>query len=169
MYGPYYGEIKQFSGDYAPRGWAFCNGQLLLINDYQNLYYVLGTQFGGDGITTFGLPDLRGRVPIHYSDEYRFATHGGQEQVTLSEAHLPVHTHVAWASSVATPNNTGPENAFWGSISSAFTWGAGPGDQVMHPDTIKPVGEEQPHENRIPYVAISYIICLVGEIIPDEG
>lgn len=164
MYLPFLGEIRQFAGDFVPRGWALCEGQLLSVELNDALFSLLKTQFGGDGETNFALPDLRGRIPLHTGgkDLYPVGSRGGQEEVTLTEAQLPVHTHIAYASSNATPNTTGPENAFWGSISSAFSWGAAPGDQLMNADSIKPAGEGHAHENRMPFVTVSYIIALEG-------
>lgn len=164
----YIGEIKQFSGDFVPRGWALCDGQLLPKDQHELLFDLIGTQFGGDGVNNFAVPDLRGRVPLHYSNTYPLASKGGQEEVTLTEAQLPSHSHVAYASSNSNPNTIGPENAYWGTLSSAFTWTAGPGDMIMHPDTIRMAGQGLAHENRIPFVAISYIISLEG-VYPQEG
>ena len=170
MYFPLVGEIRQFAGDFVPQGWALCEGQLLPVKDYEALFSLIRTQFGGDGQTTFALPDLRGRIPLHTGgkDLYPVGSHGGQEEVTLTEAQLPAHTHIAYASSNATPNTTGPENAYWGSLSSAFTWGSAPGDQIMHADTVKPAGAGHAHENRMPFVTVSYIIALQG-IFPNRS
>jgi microcystin-dependent protein len=165
---PFIGEIRQFAGDFAPLGWAFCNGQELPIKDNEGLYNLIGTQYGGDGVTDFGLPDLCGRVPLHFNDSYALGAKGGEEEVILTEAQLPSHTHIAHASSNSTPNATGPENAFWGTTSNNFTWIAAPGDKVMHPDSVQPAGQGHPHENRIPFVAVSYIIATTG-IYPMEG
>ncbi|MET0392918.1 MAG: tail fiber protein [Chitinophagaceae bacterium] len=162
------GEIKQFSGDYAPRGWAFCDGRLLPKAENDALFGLIGTRFGGDGHTTFALPDLCGRVPLGAIDKYPIGHKGGHEEVILTEQQLPVHTHIAHASGNSTPNNTGPENGFWGTSSSNFTWSLGPGNQVMHPDSVQPAGQGHPHENRIPFVTISYIIALEG-VFPVEG
>ncbi|MET0392920.1 MAG: tail fiber protein [Chitinophagaceae bacterium] len=168
MYIPFVGEIKQFSGDYAPKDWALCDGQLLSVEKNDVLYALIGNKFGGDGVTNFALPDLRGRVPIHASANYPFGSHGGQEQVTLNVAELPSHTHTAYASGNVIPNNVGPDHGYWGSIPSTFAWATGPGDQLMHPDSIKASGQGQPHENRVPYVAVSYIISLTG-IFPNRS
>jgi len=159
---PYVGEIRQFSGDYAPRDWAFCNGQLLPIKEHEALYVLIGTTFGGDGVTNFAVPDLQGRIPLHGTDSFPLGKPGGEEEVTLTEAQLPAHTHLAHASNNNTPNHAGPENAFWGSVNSSFGWATGPGDMPLHPDSIKPAGGGLPHENRMPFVTISYIISLAG-------
>lgn len=169
MYLPFIGEIRQFTGDFAPRGWALCDGQLLEQKKHNVLYALLGKRFGGDD-TRFAVPDLSGRIPLHSggSAAYPLASRGGQETVTLMEAQLPAHTHQAYASSNFTPDNTGPENGFWGTTREAFSWGPGPGDQVMHPDSVKAAGEGHAHENRIPFVAVSWIIALEG-IVPHRS
>ncbi|MFF2886632.1 phage tail protein [Paenibacillus sp. NPDC057967] len=161
----YVGEIRMFAGNYAPVGWALCNGQLLSISENEVLYVVLGTTFGGDGQTTFGVPDLRGRVPIHTSSAMPLGSLGGTETVTLMTQQLPVHTHIASATT-NTGNLASPENAVWASItnysddtSKVVSMGA---------NAITPSGGSQPHNNMMPTTAVSFIIALVG-IFPSEG
>lgn len=157
----YVGEIRQYAGNTAPEGWALCDGQLLSVKEHEVLFNLIGTRFGGDGTTHFAVPDLRSRVALHASNSYPLSAKGGQEEVTLTEAQLPAHGHVAYVSNNPAFNTVGPENAFWGR-NADNTWSPGPGDMPMHPDTIRQAGGGQPHENRMPFLAISYIISLEG-------
>src|SRR5207237_7087255 len=90
---PYVGEIHMFGGNFAPAGWMFCEGQLLPISEYETLFILIGTTYGGDGQSTFGLPDLRGRIPIHQGNGFTLAETGGSEQITLTVSQIPAHTH----------------------------------------------------------------------------
>ena len=155
------GEIRMFSGNYAPENWAMCNGQLLNISDNNVLFAVIGTTYGGDGKTTFALPDLRGRVPIHQSATYPMGQRAGTENVTLLVAELPVHTHEAQVQSAAgTTNNRA--NAFWaGTATNSFavaTTGLAP----MSPKAVTAAGGSQAHENMMPFNTISFIIATAG-------
>src|SRR6266849_1701528 len=96
---PYVGEIRMFAGNFAPAGWKFCEGQLLAISNYETLFQLIGTTYGGDGQTTFGLPDLRGRLPVHQGNGFNLAQSGGAEQVTLAISQIPAHTHTLLATS----------------------------------------------------------------------
>lgn len=160
----YLGEIRRVSFNFAPRGWALCNGQIMAIAQNQALFALLGTQYGGNGTTTFALPDLRGRAPIHTSANAWPGEVGGKEQVTLLTANLPAHSHLAQASS-STANATSPQGAYWAdSGQSAF------GTDVagsMSGVAVSPSGGTQPHENRSPYVVINYIIAISG-IFPSR-
>ncbi|MET0392923.1 MAG: tail fiber protein [Chitinophagaceae bacterium] len=162
---PFIAEIQPFAGNVPPLGWAFCDGQLLPVASNKALFSLLGNRFGGDGRINFALPDLRGRVPLAASDEYPQGTYGGQEEVALTEAHMPAHTHAAYAS---TTSGTRAENSFFGSLSTAISWGQGPGDLAMHPESIKTAGEGKAHENRMPFTAVSYIIALQGVYPPQN-
>lgn len=167
MYLPFVGEIRPFAGDFAPRGWAFCDGRLLPVANNTALFALLGNRYGGDGQTNFALPDLMGRVPLQASNAYPLGTKEGQEGVALTPQELPPHNHVAYASGDATSNSR-PENGFWGTLGSAFSYGLAPGDMALHPDSIATAGQGEAHENRIPFTAISYIIALQG-IYPPRG
>src|SRR5438309_4954850 len=113
---PYVGEIRMFAGNFAPAGWMFCEGQLLPISEYETLFQLIGTTYGGDGQSTFALPDLRGRVPIHQGSNgtstYNLAENGGVETVTLTTNQIPGHTHPAIATAVAATANTGATSLF---------------------------------------------------------
>lgn len=164
------GEIRMFGGNYAPAGWAFCNGQLMSISQNEVLYSLIGTTYGGDGQTTFGLPDLRGRVPIHTGtltgSDYVLGQTGGVESVTLIQSQLPAHTHTIIAESAAGADTP-----------AGNTWGLQPQSAYMAPPTsvvsmkagsISTVGGSQPHDNMMPSLTISFIIALQG-IFPSRG
>jgi microcystin-dependent protein len=163
MADPFTGEIRLFAGSFAPTGWAFCNGQLLAINDYQNLFALIGTTFGGDGQSTFALPDLRGRVPMHFGQgpglqSRTLGESGGSEQVTLTSAQMPVHTHTLMASN-ADGTRAAPAGNLW-ARSEALGFSADPPDADMHPASVSSSGGSQPHENMMPFVGLNFIIAL---------
>ncbi len=169
---PYVGEIRIFAGNFAPAGWMFCNGQMLPISENETLFQLIGTAFGGDGQETFALPDLRGRSPIHAGQgpglqPYGFAEFGGEEQVTLIASRVPAHSHALRVSSgtatLASPIGTVAGDA---SASGALVYSAFVPDTAMHASAISPVGASQPHENRMPYLGIHFIISLFG-IFPN--
>ncbi len=179
---PFVGEIRMFAGNFAPRNWAFCNGQLLAVAQNQMLFSLLGTTYGGDGRTTFGLPDLRGRQAIHAGQgpglsNCRQGQGGGAETVTLTEAQMPSHTHTASAE-VKAVNAGGNQSAPGG-----HAWAADPrGATNMYSDatpdtdmkadlvagTAQNAGGGQTHENRPPYLPINYIIAMDG-IYPSRS
>lgn len=160
-------EIRIFSGNYAPAGWAFCDGRLLLISQHGLLFKLIGTTYGGNGTTNFALPNLCGRVPMHagqgggLSARVRGET-GGVEQVTLSTQQIPVHTHRLIASTGAGNANTPQNNLIADGPAQAFLEAAP--DTQLAPVAAAPVGGSQPHENRMPYLAVSFIIALTGVI-----
>jgi microcystin-dependent protein len=165
----YIGEIRMFAGDYAPEGWALCNGQLLQISENELLFSLLGTTYGGDGVTTFGLPDLRGRLPVHPNGStiLRGST-GGTEAVTLTPSQLPVHTHPAQA--IEDEGTTGsPNGAYW-SNSGMYHYADGSvGSLVtMNPQAIQAAGNNEPHDNMMPSLSISFIIALSGLYPPQN-
>lgn len=166
---PYIGEIRLFAGTFAPVGWLPCEGQLLAISEYDSLFELVGTTYGGDGVNTFGLPDLRGRFPLHQGagggDTYTLAETVGVEEVTLSTAQLPPHRHVAAAAeSATTASAAGAYLA--GRTDVPFTTAA-PG-VALAPAQLGAAGGSQPHENRHPYVAVSFIISLFG-VFPSQS
>ena len=170
MKDPYLGEIRMFAGNYAPEGWAFCNGQTLPISQYEALFSLIGTTYGGDGQTTFALPDLRGRLPIHAGTEpvsgiaYKLGQYGGEEKVTLTKAQLPAHTHTVKASNL--PGDLArPDNAFWAG-SSVKQYSTNPPDGEMNTAAISDSGGTDPHDNVMPYATVSFIIALEG-IYPE--
>ena len=161
---PYIGEIRQFAGNFAPAGWSFCNGSLLAISEYEALFNLIGTTYGGDGQQTFAVPSLQGRVPIHMGTgaggTYVLGQSGGSETVTLTTQQLPSHTHIASANS-ATGTSDNPTNNFWAaSISGAYI--ASPGNLSMNQFAVSLTGGNQAHENMIPFTAVNYIISLFG-------
>jgi len=168
---PYIGEIRMFAGNYAPQGWMFCAGQLLPIAQYDALFNLIGTTYGGDGQQTFALPNLSSRVPVHMGTgaggTYIQGQMAGEETVTLVANQLPQHTHTALANT--TGSGTSPSGTVWAGTTDL--------SQFADPSTINgqlaagavaAVGGSQPHGNMIPYVAISFIIALEG-IYPSQG
>jgi microcystin-dependent protein len=168
---PLIGTIKMFGGTFAPRSYAFCDGQLLQISQNSALFSLIGTTYGGDGITTFALPDLRGRLPLHVGQgsglsSYALGQNGGTETVTLITQQLPVHTHAAQASGNG-GTQPGPGNAIWAQ-SGLNQFLAINANQTMSPAALSLTGGSQPHENRMPYLCISFIIALEG-IFPSRN
>jgi microcystin-dependent protein len=169
---PFLSEIRMFSIAYAPSGWALCNGQLLPINQNQALFSLLGTTYGGNGQTNFALPDLRDRVPIHEGGGFTLGQAGGQDAHTLTIAELPQHVHVANAKAPAdgAANTNNPSGAFLSNSAPNEIYQAGGGNQpliALNPATVANVGGSQPHENRQPYLTISFCIALQG-IFPSQ-
>ncbi|ACF13884.1 Tail Collar domain protein [Chloroherpeton thalassium ATCC 35110] len=164
----YIGEIRLFGFGWAPDGWAQCNGQLLLINENQALYSLLGTMYGGDARSTFGVPDLRGRAVIGYgqspklSYSYQMSQWGGEETVTLGVAQIPAHNHTLIADG-ATGTLLNPQNNYLaeGAFPGAAFYSADK-SVAMNQGTIGNTGGSQPHENRSPYLALNYCIALQG-------
>ncbi|MCB9681968.1 MAG: phage tail protein [Alphaproteobacteria bacterium] len=161
MSDPLLGMIVQFGGNFAPRGWALCDGQLLPISQYSALFSILGTTYGGDGRTTFALPDLRGRAAIHWGhgpglSQVTLGESSGAERVTLSVSNLPAHTHQLPVVPPGTSSTTGP-----------FASATGRADPPAMRDTTS-VGGNIPVETRSPYQAVTFIIALVG-IFPSRS
>lgn len=166
MSSPYLGEIRMFGGNFAPYGWHFCDGSLLAISSNDALYSLLGTTYGGDGQNTFGLPDLRGRVPIHQGTSphgtYVIGQISGTETVSLTVGQLPVHSHRA--NGQAAGGGAGsPRGQFWASngSTSSYTTNTSP-PQSMANGAIGIAGSSAPHSNIMPFQAISFIIALQG-------
>ena len=162
----YLGEIRMFAGNFAPDGWLFCNGQTLQIAQYEALYAIIGTFYGGDGATTFNLPDLRGRVPIHQGrlqvpggGTYVRGQSGGAERVTLTEQQIPAHNHVWQAGSGNTV--TDPTGRVLAGGMPLFVAGNPP--NVQTGTTAGPVGNNQPHDNMGEFLCVSFIISLAGD------
>ena len=158
---PYVGEIRLFAGNFAPAGWMFCDGQLLPIAENETLFQLIGTTYGGDGQSTFALPDLRGRVPIHFGNGFTLAGTGGAETVTLTVPQIPAHSHPFLAS--ADPaNSPNPAAHVLAEPASTTPYFAGPPAVPLAPQAITPTGGSQPHTNLQPYLCIHYIISLFG-------
>ena len=171
---PYVGEIRMFAGNFNPNGWMFCEGQLLPISENETLFQLIGTMYGGDGESTFALPDLRGRIPLHFGTgpdgvTYQQAEAAGVESVTLTTQQIPIHTHPMMCSSGGGVNTSNPANAVAApSDISQFNDltvapNTAPNAQMGTPPfTSDPTGGSQPHTNFQPYLCINYIISLFG-------
>ena len=163
---PYIGEIMLWAGNFEPRGWAFCNGQLLAISQNQALYMILGTTYGGNGVTTFALPDLRGRVPIHVGQGAGLSSRalgekGGAESSFLTVSQLPSHVHTARGSSAAGTSAT-PAGMVPARNAAQIPQYAAVADTQLAASAISNAGGNQPHENRQPFLVVSYVIALQG-------
>ena len=163
---PFLGEIKIISWNFAPQGWAFCNGQFLPINQNQALFPILGTTYGGNGQTTFALPDLRGRIPMHMGSGHVEGEKGGQENHTLTLSEMPAHNHFINSSST-TGGLPGPANNDLAGNSTSPYSDKNP-DAAMNPLGISNVGGSQPHNNMSPYLTLNFIIALNG-IFPSRN
>jgi microcystin-dependent protein len=170
MSDPFIGEIKLVSFDFAPRGWALCNGQLLPINQNQALFSLLGTQFGGNGQTSFALPDLRGRMAVHASNDATLGQAGGQESVTLNAQQMPAHTH-ALTGTADVANANPPAGALPAARPRGGTSRYAPAGSpltAMSPDAIGNNSGGQAHSNMQPYLVLNHVIALTG-IFPSRN
>jgi microcystin-dependent protein len=163
---PYVGEIRMFAGNFAPAGWALCNGAQLAISENDVLFQLIGTTYGGDGQNTFNLPDLQSRLPVHMGtgggSSYIIGQSGGEEQVTLTTAQIPVHSHTPLCNSG--PGNQGdPSGGIWGqqTTNTPYINNVTP-TLAMGNNAIGPAGGSQPHDNMVPYLCINFIISLFG-------
>lgn len=163
---PFLGEVKLISWNFPPKGWAFCNGQLLPINQNQALFSILGTMYGGNGQTTFALPDLRGRAAIHQGSAFNIGQSGGEEFHTLIASEMPAHTHFVSASNTQGDKNTLQGNVLAQEVGKPY--GALSSITTLHPTTVTNVGGSQPHENRQPFLVVNFIIALQG-IFPSRN
>jgi len=163
---PYVGEIRMFAGNFAPAGWMFCEGQLLPISENETLFQLIGTTYGGDGQTTFALPDLRGRLPIHQGNGFSLAESGGVEQVTLTVQQMPSHAHPLLASDDI-PTASAPAGNVTGQAAAKF-YRAGTPSLALNPAAVSAVGSDQPHTNFQPYLCVDFIISLFG-IFPSPS
>ncbi len=174
----YVGEIRLFAGNFAPRDWAFCNGQLLNIAQYSTLYTILGIQFGGDGKTTFALPNLCGKVAIHQGagqglTPRNIGSTGGSKTVTLSENQIPAHNHIPQYRADIIADQIDPSNNIWANIKNAallpnaYTNIAQP-DAPMNQNAISSVGKGEAHNNMQPFLGLNFIISLYGEYPPKS-
>lgn len=163
---PFLGEIKIISWNFPPKGWTFCNGQLLPINQNQALFSILGTTYGGDGRQTFGLPNLQGRTPVHVGNGIALGELGGETSHTLNISELPAHNHVPVGNKTNPATLSGASGALWG-FNGQNPYTATP-NTAMNPACILPVGGNQPHENMSPYLVLNFIIALQG-IFPSQN
>ncbi len=164
---PYVGEIRMFAGNFAPAGWMFCEGQLLPISEYETLFNLIGTTYGGDGQSTFALPDLRGRIPLHFGNGFTLAETGGVETVTLTVSQIPQHSH-AFLGTSGTANQTNPSgNVVAQSLGGATLFNSANPTAAMAANSTSQVGGSQPHNNFQPYLCVDFIISLFG-IFPSQ-
>jgi microcystin-dependent protein len=163
---PYVGEIRMFAGNFAPAGWMFCEGQLLPISENETLFNLIGTTYGGDGQSTFALPDLRGRVPIHFGNGFTLAENGGAETVTLTVNQIPSHTHALLASQ-DTSDSLNPGGNVLAATLTITPYISVPPTAPLSPASVTQVGGSQPHNNFQPYLCVDFIISLFG-IFPSQ-
>ena len=169
MSDPFLAEIRMLGVNFPPRGWAECNGQLLPINQNQALFSLLGTSYGGDGRTTFALPDLRGRAPVHVSDEDPLGESGGQEAVPLSPGELPFHAHGVMADAeVATSIDAAGSLLAKRPRFGALAYAAPANLTTLAPDSVASAGGGQPHPNMQPFLTLTFVIALQG-IFPSRS
>ena len=167
MSDPCIGEIKVISFNFPPKGWAFCNGQLLPINQNQALFSILGTVYGGDGRTTFGLPNFQSKLPLHQGNGFTLGQQGGEAAHTLTINEMPAHNHPGQGQSAAAPTSgTTPTGSVWAN-SGQNPFAPAP-DTSMSQATISNNGGSQPHNNESPYLVLNFIIALVG-IFPSQN
>jgi len=161
---PYVGEIRMFAGNFAPAGWALCQGQVLSIDQNPTLFQLIGTTYGGDGQTTFQLPNLQSRVPVHVGPGFVLGQAAGTESVTLLTTQIPSHSHVPQAAATATV--TGPANNVLGGGFSKW-YDNNPPNANMSNAMIGNTGGNQPHDNMLPFLVINFIISLFG-VFPSQ-
>lgn len=159
----YLAEIRIVSFNFPPKGWAFCNGQILTIQQNQALFSLLGTTYGGNGVQTFALPDLRGRVPIHFGNEITLGASGGESAHTLTVSEMPTHKHVPLGNNSPADSGT-PVNNVWAANSSQ-PYGTGT-DATMSAAALANAGGSQPHNNLQPSLVLNFVIALVGIFPP---
>ena len=165
MSSPFVGEIRLFGGNFAPQGWAFCQGQLMAISENDVLFALIGTTYGGDGQQTFALPDLQGRLPMHMGtgpglSPRTIGENGGVETVTLTANQIPVHSHVPLAVS-GNGNQSTPQNGVWAGVTNSI-YTSNPPTTALNATLGGNTGGSQPHENLMPFLAVSFIISLFG-------
>lgn len=158
---PYVGEIRMFAGNFAPAGWMFCEGQLLPISENETLFQLIGTTYGGDGESTFALPDLRGRLPLHQGNGFILAETGGAEEITLTVGQIPAHTHPLLASTGVGISNTPQGNVSGEQVTLNLYIEDNPAFPLA-PQSVSSVGGSQPHTNFQPYLCVNFIISLFG-------
>ena len=160
MSDPYIGEIRMFGGNFAPVGWLFCQGQLLHISEYDTLFNLIGTTYGGDGQETFALPNLQSRMPMHVGSGFVLGQLGGVESLTLTTDQLPAHTHAPVANTAAT--GPSPNGQYWASFANTMYSSQTPPPDPMAESALTTAGSSQPHENMSPYQVINFILATEG-------
>lgn len=167
MSSPFIGEIRMFGGNFAPAGWAFCDGQLVPISENDSLFTLIGTTYGGDGQETFALPNLQSRTPVHagqgpgISQNYQLGETFGVESVTLTTQQIPIHNH-DFSCSLAAASSTDPTNQVIAQSSQIHIFTEDVTSKQMNPVAMLPQGGSQPHDNMMPFLVISFIISLFG-------
>ena len=163
MSDPFVGEIRMFGGNFAPAGWAFCNGALMPISENETLFNLIGTTYGGDGQETFALPNLQSRVPLHVGPGFGQGQIGGTESVTLTPNQIPLHTHVPLGTTSA-GSSADPTDRIWAANANTgvpvYTGTGVTSDMHVNETTV--AGGSQPHDNMMPFLTISFIISLFG-------
>jgi microcystin-dependent protein len=166
MSSPFIGEIRMFAGNFAPAGWAFCNGALIPISENDALFNLIGTTYGGDGQNTFALPDLQSRIPVHAGPGFALGQSGGVESVTLTTSQIPAHSHVPQCQS-GTGNLPDPTGGVWAQPSTGTDYSDAAPGLIMDPAAIGSAGGSQPHDNMVPFLVINFILSLFG-IFPSQ-
>lgn len=164
---PFIGEIRMFAGNFAPVGWAFCNGALIPISENDALFNLIGTTYGGDGQNTFALPNLQSRVPVHVGPGFALGQAAGAESVTLTVSQIPAHSHVPLCLANAGSSDT-PSGNFWAAATGATNYDDGAPSAALAPAAIGSAGGSQPHDNMIPFLVINFIISLFG-VFPSQS
>jgi len=171
---PFIGEIRMFGGNFAPAGWAMCQGQLMAIAQNDTLFTLIGTTYGGDGQETFGIPDLQGRIPVHsgqgpgITQNYILGQKVGVESVTVTTNQIPIHTHALQAAAEV-GQQPQPQNAFLAQSGVGFMYVAFSNPLAnLNANSLPPAGGSQPHENMMPYLCITFIISLFG-VFPSQN
>lgn len=158
---PYVGEIRMFAGNFAPAGWMFCEGQLLPISENETLFQLIGTTYGGDGESTFALPDLRGRIPIHQGNGFILAETGGVEEITLTVSQIAAHGHPLLSANINS-NDPNPQSNLLSEGLLASMYQSSAANAAMAAGSVSSVGGSQPHTNFQPYLCVNFIISLFG-------
>jgi microcystin-dependent protein len=158
---PYVGEIRMFAGNFAPAGWMFCEGQLLPISENETLFQLIGTTYGGDGQSTFALPDLQGRLPMHQGNGFILAETGGAEEITLTSNQMPIHSP-AFLASTAGATASSPSGQVIAQSGQRAVYTEDSTTTNLAPSAISPVGGSLPHTNFQPYLCVDFIISLFG-------
>ena len=168
MSNPFIGEIRMFGGNFAPAGWAFCQGQLMPISENDALFNLIGTTYGGDGQTTFALPDLQSRVPVHVGPAFALGQTGGEEAVTLTTSQIPAHSHVPLCNQNA-GSTASAAGGLWAANATVAnpTYATAAPNAAMDPAAIGSAGGSQPHDNMIPFLVINFILSLFG-VFPSQ-
>ena len=166
MSGPFVGEIRMFAGNFAPAGWAFCNGALIPIDQNPTLFQLIGTTYGGDGQNNFALPNLQSRLPLHVGQGFALGQTGGAESVTLTTSQIPAHSHVPQGTTDPA-SQVSPAGGVWATPSSPL-YNSSPPANSMNPAAIGVAGGSQPHDNMQPFLVVNFILSLFG-VFPSQS